>query len=142
MLGPASNLPSAEGGLEAPQGLWLAQWDQFHILFLLHPQPGPCRSPEKIARSCTVTVALSPSQPRSTVWATPGNRWRAWIGKRASVRVADGEPEALRFHLTGEVIPVFAEIDVRLQRSRAASGSCDPDPDLAGAVPANRSAPG
>uniref|UniRef100_A0A8C9B8T8 Arrestin domain containing 2 n=1 Tax=Phocoena sinus TaxID=42100 RepID=A0A8C9B8T8_PHOSS len=60
----------------------------------------------------TVTVALSPSQPRSTARAihqVAGGR--GWIGKKVRVRVAGGETEALLSHPTGEVIPVFAEID-------------------------------
>ena len=57
-------------------------------------------------------MALSPSQPRSNARATlQVTGGRAWIGKKTSVRVAGGETEALWFHLTGEVIPVFAEID-------------------------------
>ena len=80
----------------------------------LHPPTRPLK-PELGKRSPdpgTVTVALSPSQPRSTARATRQvTGGRAWIGEKASVRVADAEPEALRFHLTGDVIPVFAEID-------------------------------
>ena len=57
-------------------------------------------------------MALSPSQPRSTARAihqVAGGR--GWIGNKAHVRVAGGETEALPSHPTGEVIPVFAEID-------------------------------
>ena len=57
-------------------------------------------------------MAWSLSQPRSNARATlQVTGGRAWIGKKTSVRVAGGETEALWFHLTGEVIPVFAEID-------------------------------
>ena len=78
MLGPAPDLPSAEGGLEAPQGLWLVQGDPFHILFL---PPTPNQAPqagarEKIARSWYSNhglVSLSAKIERKGY--TPGNRW-------------------------------------------------------------------
>lgn len=63
-------------------------------------------------------MVLSPSQPRSTARGThqvAGGSGR--IGRRAIVRAAGGETEALVLLITGEVIPIFAEIDNSSTRS-------------------------
>lgn len=66
----------------------------------------------------TVTMALSPSQPRSTARGTyQVAAGSGLIGRRASVWTADGQTEALPLFITGEVIPVFAEIDNGSTRS-------------------------
>lgn len=60
----------------------------------------------------TVTMASSPSRPRSTARGTHQVAGESGlIGKRASDRNTGGEIESLPLPVIGEVIPVFAEID-------------------------------